>query len=575
MPHGALPQSVPVGEVRRLGEDALLVGVPDPESARRLLRTVKAAPLNGLVEVVGGLATVLLVFEPEGKGLEAALPLLLPLVEQVLWDPPEELLPARGTAPFVIPAAFDGPDLVEVADMAGCTTEAVIEAITSVEFTVAVVGFAPGFAYLAGLPEELHHVPRRARPRPMVAPGSVALANGFAAVYPTASPGGWQLIGRTDVPLFTPWAPPFSRLAAGDRVRFARAAGAVADVPDDPVRTSRAAWPDVLETDPSARAVFVVEEAGMRTARQDAGRRGVAALGVPIASPADPYSFRLANGLVGNAIDAGTLEITARGPTLRCLASTYVAIVGGAAPDLRLDGQPVPAGQVVPVNAGQQLVVGAVRGGFRSYLAVAGGFVGPEMFGSCASDQLTNLGPGQIELGEQLWAAATRPPLGDHLAEGALRVLNAAEPICLRVVPGPHPESFAADIFASLASTRFTVEPESNRVGLRLVRDPTTPALRLASGPARELDSQGMVTGAVQVPPDGEPVILLTDHATLGGYPVMAVVAAVDQGLLGQCAPGATVFFVPVDHEQARVARREQQRQLDAAVVGHYPLAVD
>jgi antagonist of KipI len=84
-----------------------------------------------------------------------------------------------------------------------------------------------------------------------------------------------------------------------------------------------------------------------------------------------------------------------------------------------------------------------------------------------------------------------------------------------------------------------------------------------------------MVTGAVQIPPDGEPVILLTDHPTLGGYPVVAVVAAVDRGLLGQCAPGATVFLVPIDHDQALRVRREQQRQLDAAVVGHYPLAVD
>jgi len=221
------------------------------------------------------------------------------------------------------------------------------------------------------------------------------------------------------------------------------------------------------------------------------------------------------------------------------------------------------------------LAVGAVRGGFRSYLAVAGGFVGPEMFGSCASDQLTKLGPGQIEPDEQLWAAPMRPPLGDHLAESAKRMLTTAEPISLRVVPGPHPECFAADTFSSLASTRFTAEPESNRVGLRLRRDPTTPTLSLAPGPARELDSQGMVTGAVQVPPDGEPVILLTDHATLGGYAVVAVVAAVDHGLLGQCAPGATVILVPIDHDEARTLRREQQRQLEAAVVGHYPLAVD
>jgi allophanate hydrolase subunit 2 len=143
------------------------------------------------------------------------------------------------------------------------------------------------------------------------------------------------------------------------------------------------------------------------------------------------------------------------------------------------------------------------------------------------------------------------------------------------VVPGPHHERFAPGTFATLASRRFTVEGASNRVGVRLRRDPRTPALSAAPGAPGELDSQGMVTGAVQVPPDGEPVILLTDHATLGGYPVVAVVAAVDHGALGQCAPGMTVVLVPCDHGEAAEALRAHTHALDLAVVGHYPLAVE
>jgi allophanate hydrolase subunit 2 len=122
---------------------------------------------------------------------------------------------------------------------------------------------------------------------------------------------------------------------------------------------------------------------------------------------------------------------------------------------------------------------------------------------------------------------------------------------------------------------RFTVEEASNRVGLRLRRDPRTPPVLAASGSAGELDSQGMVTGAVQVPPDGQPVILMTDHATLGGYPVVAVVAAVDHGVLGQCAPGTTVALVPCDYDEAAEVLREHRRALNGAVVGHYPLAVE
>ncbi len=574
---GAPSRSVPVGEIRRLGDHALLMGVPHPVAARRLTRALTAARLEGVAEVVGGLATVMVAFDPTTGDLDAARPLLAHLLEEACAQPDaadEEGEDDGGAALLEIPCTFDGPDLAEVATLVGSTSEAVVALITAQPLTVAVVGFSPGFAYLAGLPAPLGQVPRRPRPRPSVPAGSVALANGYAGVYPSASPGGWQLIGHTDVPLFSPWEPPYARLAPGDRVRFVEAArtaghqtGRSSIRRDGPGRFSEA-------PPPGSRAVFEVDEPGLRSVLQDGGRRGMAALGVPAAGPADPDSFQLANELVGNPVGACALEITARGPTLRCLSPTFVAVVGGS-PDLRLQGQPFAAGRVVPVDAGQELVVGPVRSGFRCYLALAGGFVGPALFGSCASDQLAGLGPGPIEAGAQLWGASMEPPLGDHLRAGASRRMDQGRPVALRVVPGPHHERFASGTFATLASMRFSVEAASNRVGLRLRRDPGTPALRGAPGAPDELDSQGMVTGAVQVPPDGEPVILLTDHATLGGYPVVAVVATVDHGALGQCAPGTTVVLVPCDPGEADEALREHRRALGLAVVGHYPLAVE
>jgi KipI family sensor histidine kinase inhibitor len=573
---GGVPtRSVPVGEIRPLGDHALLMGVSDAVAARRLTRALAAARLEGVAEVVGGLATVMVAFDPMTGDVDAPRPLLAHLLEQVCAQPDEEADDEDGgVALLEIPCTFDGPDLAEVATLVGSTPEAVVALMTARPLTVAVVGFSPGFPYLAGLPAVLGQVPRRPRPRPSVPAGSVALANGHAGVYPSASPGGWQLIGHTDVPLFSPWEPPYARLAPGDHVRFVESAQTAGN---DAGRSST--WrhgPGRLPEapPPGSRAVFEVDEPGLRSVLQDGGRRGLAALGVPAASPADPDSFQLANELVGNAVGACTLEITARGPTLRCLSPTFVAVVGGS-PDLRLQGQPLAAGRVVPVAAGQELVVGVVRDGFRCYVALAGGFVGPALFGSYASDQLAGLGPGPILPGTQLWGAAMEPPLGDHLRAGASRRVDQGRPVVLRVVPGPHPELFATGTFAALASMRFTVEAASNRVGLRLRRDPRTPALRAALGAPDELDSQGMVTGAVQVPPDGEPVILLTDHATLGGYPVVAVVATVDHGALGQCAPGTTVVLVPCDPDEADEALREHRRALGLAVSGHYPLAVE
>jgi allophanate hydrolase subunit 2 len=149
------------------------------------------------------------------------------------------------------------------------------------------------------------------------------------------------------------------------------------------------------------------------------------------------------------------------------------------------------------------------------------------------------------------------------------------EPISLRVLAGPHAERFARGAFASLRTMEFTVADESNRVGLRLRRDRHAAPIGTAPGPLIELDSQGVVHGAVQVPPDGDPVILLVDHATLGGYPVIAVVASVDHGRLGQCAPGMTVRLVPIDRRQAAVAWRAHRRSMEAAVLGRYPIAIE
>jgi KipI family sensor histidine kinase inhibitor len=575
-------RSIPVGEIRLMGDHAVLIGVRDAVAARDLVRVMKGSHLDGVVEVVGGQASVLVVFDTEGEDPDRLRPRVTQLMEQSLrrsrgeggeggqGDGDGAAVVEAGQL-VEISSVFEGPDLNDVATSAGCTPETVSELVTAATFTVAFVGFSPGFAYLEGLPHELRRIGRRARPRPAVPAGSIALANGHAAVYPAASPGGWHLIGHTDEPLFSPWAAPYARLAPGDRVRFTTSPGES--------RVSRIAdshgVPEGESYPAAARPVFQVEETGLWTVVQDSGRHGFAALGVPAASPADPISFALANQLVGNRPGSAALEVTALGPTLRCLTPAFVAVVGGS-PDLRLQGQPIAPGRVVPVGAGQQLTVGPVRGGLRTYVAVAGGFLGPEVLGSRSSDQLSGLGPGPVVRGARLWAGAMEPPLGDHVEVGMLAGVTDG-PTALRVVPGPHGECFAPGTFESLATIEFTVEADSNRVGLRLRRDPqAVPVVRSGTNAAdSELDSQGMVTGAVQVPPNGEPVILLTDHATLGGYPVVAVVAAADHGALGQCAPGATVVLVPIDHAQARAALRRQRRLLDDAVIGHYPFAVE
>jgi KipI family sensor histidine kinase inhibitor len=558
--------SVPEGELRQLGDRAFLIGVADAAAARLLAGALGAA-LAEDGEVVSGAATVLV----RAVDADAELGPLLTAADAVRTGvrrggPSADLV---GTGRLVtIPCRFDGPDLPEVAALAGCRSDEVAELLTRQPLTAAVIGFSPGFAYLEGLPAPLRDVPRRARPRAAVPAGSVAIANGHAAVYPTASPGGWHLIGRTAFPLFTTARPPYAVLAPGDRVHFA-VAGEGEPFEPDPVKAPPWSLPG------DARTVFDVQSPGLRAAVQDGGRHAVAAAGVPAAGPADPVSFELANRVVGNSPRAATLELTGGGTRLTCLGACHVAVVG-AAPDVRVDHGTVPTAQLLPLGPGQTLEVGHQHGGWRSYLAVAGGFLGPEWFGSSATDELTGLGAGPLAPGDVLRAGAWSPPLGDHVvADGAIAV-DAASVVDLRVVPGPHAERFEADALTRLAGAVFVVQPESNRVGIRLRAAGVVGAVGPRGGTGRGgLDSQGVVTGAVQVPPDGDPVVLGPDHATLGGYPVLAVVASADLGRLGQCAPGSRVRFVPVTLEEADEARRTLRRALSQAVAGTYPLAVD
>ena len=192
------------------GDRALLVELPDLAAVAAVRTALERAPLPGQTELVPAARTVLVVLDRAPAETDAAALRRIPL------QPP----PGAERSPRIdLPVVFDGPDLPEVAELTGRSVPALVEALTTTELTVAFVGFAPGFGYLTGLPPELH-VPRRATPRTSVPAGSVGLAGPFAGAYPRASPGGWQLVGRTDAVLFDVGREPPALLAPGVRVRF-------------------------------------------------------------------------------------------------------------------------------------------------------------------------------------------------------------------------------------------------------------------------------------------------------------------------------------------------------------------
>ncbi len=192
------------------GDRALLVEVPDLAAVAAVRAALERSPLPGQRELVAAARTVLVVLDRLPVETDAAALRRIPL---------EPVAGPVGIRQVDLPVVFDGPDLAGVAEFTGRSVRALVEALTTTEFTVAFGGFAPGFAYLTGLPPELH-VPRRATPRTRVPAGSVGLAGPYAGAYPRASPGGWQLIGRTDAVLFDVDRRPPALLAPGVRVRF-------------------------------------------------------------------------------------------------------------------------------------------------------------------------------------------------------------------------------------------------------------------------------------------------------------------------------------------------------------------
>jgi biotin-dependent carboxylase-like uncharacterized protein len=271
-----------------------------------------------------------------------------------------------------------------------------------------------------------------------------------------------------------------------------------------------------------SRALTVLAT-GPLTTVQDEGRPGQAALGIGRSGACDRASAALANRLVGNPADAALLEVTLGGLAVRADADLVVVTTGARCP-----GAPHAAPTLV--RRGRELRLGPPASGLRSYLAVRGGFAVPPVLGSRSTDVLSGLGPAVVAAGDVLPVGEPTAPLpGVDLAP--VTDPPAGE-VVATVLPGPRADWFGDAGWAALTGETWTVTSDSNRVGLRLAGAPLE---RLRAG---ELPSEGMVRGALQVPPAGTPVLFLADHPVTGGYPVIGYVADADVDRCAQLRPG-------------------------------------
>ena len=282
------------------------------------------------------------------------------------------------------------------------------------------------------------------------------------------------------------------------------------------------------------KRVLEVLETGALATVQDRGRPGFAGLGVGSSGAADRGSHALGNRLVGNDERAAGLEVTFGGLRVRAHADLLVALTGAPAP-ATIDRRGIGPNAPTLLPSGAELALGVPAAGLRTYVAVRGGIDVEPLLGSRSTDVMSGIGPPPLQPGTRLpvgWAMTCLP----HVDVAPVADPTAGD-LELRVVPGPRHDWFSDSALAALASAPYEVTADSNRVGMRLSGP------ELARSRTEELPSEGMVRGALQVPPSGQPTLFLNDHPVTGGYPVIGVVVAADLDRAAQARPGQRIHF--------------------------------
>jgi antagonist of KipI len=302
--------------------------------------------------------------------------------------------------------------------------------------------------------------------------------------------------------------------------------------------------------------VLHIVKPGLLTTVQDLGRPGHQASGVPVAGPMDRFSHRLANLLVGNDEMAATLEVTLIGPEIELEGDATLAF-SGADFDVSCDGQSMAVGESFHVRSGQRVKFGRCHRGARAYLAVGGGILTPPVLGSRATHLVSRMGG----LDGRSLQPGDRLPIETVDAVGPKRkcvglTLPASRRALIRIMPGPQTDWFASAVQRQLADVSFQLSPRSNRMGYRLQGPP------LQRSREDELISEPVGIGAIQIPSAGEPILLMADRQTAGGYPKIGHVITADLPLAGQLAPGDSIQFEWCTRQEAIAALIARERHL-------------
>ena len=573
--------------VRPLGEGAILLRfgtqISDDvngkvlEYMNSLEKTMHG--VDGVKEILPAFASLLVHFDPLKISANEVEEWCLGVTVQ------DHATRAREPRTVSIPVCYGGKhgaDIEDAARMSGRSVDEVVKLHSEASYQVYFLGFTGGFPYLGGLPEELAGVPRLATPRQRVEKGAVGIAAGQTGVYTLASPGGWHLLGRTPQPLFDPTMDPPALLKPGDAVKFV-------PLPDDYVFDETEGEGIAIAPEPPAAPAhpwIEVLAPGPMTSVQDTGREGYARHGVSRSGAADDLALRTGNALVGNPEDAAGLEVAMGKLKVKALGASLVTLTGadcagklargmfhGAPPEL------VRTNEVIALQSGDELELGVARDGARAYLCVQGGVDVPVLLGSRSTDIKANMGGFQGRVlgpGDRLGhckrggGATDTPAPAMRATHDPLRGNedgSSGGEWVLRILPGPgDPGTDAAgtsvprDAFYGLVNAgAFNVTPRSDRMAVCVSHGGGGDDGGADLPAGGQQMSEACVSGTVQLPPDGNPVILLSEHQTTGGYKVPGVVIQADLWKVGQMRPGDTMRFVETTTDEATAALRESR----------------
>jgi KipI family sensor histidine kinase inhibitor len=446
---------------------------------------------------------------------------------------------------IIIPVVYGGeygPDLTDVARFHGLTEEQVAKIHSGREYRVYMVGFVAGFPYLGEVADEIA-TPRFETPRLKVLAGSVGIAEKQTGIYPCEAPGGWRIIGRTPLRLFNPLQQPPVLLRLGDIVKFKPISEKEFRITE---KTSQKQPADRFPKNKKGIKVFQVLKPGFFTTVQDLGRYGYLRYGVPISGAMDTFSLVAANLLVANNPDDACLEITLIGPELQALTKTQIAITGGAASP-KINGQHVPMWQTLEVQEGAVVSFGKVESGCRAYLSIRGGVDTSPVLGSRST--YVRGGFGGIN-GRQLKTEDIIGGFDVSLLKVGYSMPEELVPqftgqFKARVILGPQADMFTERGITTFLSSQYKVTLEADRMGYRL------------EGPIIEhkakadIISDALLPGAVQIPKNGKPIMMMRDAQTAGGYPKIAVIITPDVSTLGQAKTNDIIEFSKITIQQA------------------------